>query len=134
MASLSSAWLGGCSWVVMAIRPPAATKLFTLFMVGWPQVQHPSPWPGQGENPGVWDFHSVTASHVWCLLRAACAEVSQACDFLLSRQMADGGWGEDFESCMERRYVQSAQSQIHNTCWALMGLMAVRWGQAREGH
>lgn len=56
----------------------------------------------------------------------ACAEVSRACDFLLSRQMADGGWGEDFESCEERRYVQSAQSQIHNTCWALMGLMAVR--------
>lgn len=56
----------------------------------------------------------------------ACAEVSRACDFLLSRQMADGGWGEDFESCEQRRYVQSAQSQIHNTCWALMGLMAVR--------
>ncbi|XP_030661943.1 lanosterol synthase isoform X2 [Nomascus leucogenys] len=56
----------------------------------------------------------------------ACAAVSRACDFLLSRQMADGGWGEDFESCEERRYVQSAQSQIHNTCWALMGLMAVR--------
>ncbi|XP_008143861.2 lanosterol synthase [Eptesicus fuscus] len=56
----------------------------------------------------------------------ACAEVTQACDFLLSQQMADGGWGEDFESCEQRRYVQSAQSQIHNTCWALMGLMAVR--------
>lgn len=57
-----------------------------------------------------------------------CAAVSQACDFLLSRQMVDGGWGEDFESCEQRRYVQSATSQIHNTCWALMGLMAVRWG------
>ncbi|XP_054556210.1 lanosterol synthase isoform X2 [Talpa occidentalis] len=57
---------------------------------------------------------------------AACAEVTQACDFLLSRQMDDGGWGEDFESCEQRRYVQSARSQIHCTCWALMGLMAVR--------
>ncbi|XP_062948610.1 lanosterol synthase isoform X2 [Cynocephalus volans] len=57
---------------------------------------------------------------------AACAEVSRACDFLLSRQMADGGWGEEFKSCEQQRYVQSAQSQIHNTCWALMGLMAVR--------
>ncbi|XP_058379294.1 lanosterol synthase isoform X1 [Diceros bicornis minor] len=57
---------------------------------------------------------------------AACVEISRACDFLLSRQMEDGGWGEDFESCEQRRYVQSAQSQIHNTCWALMGLMAVR--------
>lgn len=45
--------------------------------------------------------------------------------------MEDGGWGEDFESCEQRRYVQSAQSQIHNTCWALMGLMAVRWGRHR---
>ncbi|XP_070108744.1 lanosterol synthase isoform X4 [Equus przewalskii] len=57
---------------------------------------------------------------------AACTEVSRACDFLLSQQMADGGWGENFESCEQRCYVQSAESQIHNTCWALMGLMAVR--------
>ncbi|XP_028924452.1 lanosterol synthase isoform X1 [Ornithorhynchus anatinus] len=58
---------------------------------------------------------------------AACEEVSQACDFLLSTQMEDGGWGEDFESCEQRRYVRSAKSQIHNTCWALLGLMAVRY-------
>lgn len=57
----------------------------------------------------------------------ACKEVSRACEFLLSKQMDDGGWGEDFESCELRRYVQSATSQIHNTCWALMGLMAVRY-------
>ncbi|XP_063197639.1 lanosterol synthase isoform X3 [Chroicocephalus ridibundus] len=59
--------------------------------------------------------------------RAACQEVDQACKFLLSKQMADGGWGEDFESCEQRTYVQSAMSQIHNTCWALLGLMAVRY-------
>ncbi|KAM6200130.1 lanosterol synthase isoform 1-T1 [Sarcoramphus papa] len=58
---------------------------------------------------------------------AACREVAQACQFLLSKQMADGGWGEDFESCEQRTYVQSAMSQIHNTCWALLGLMAVRY-------
>lgn len=52
--------------------------------------------------------------------------MAQACQFLLSKQMADGGWGEDFESCEQRTYVQSATSQIHNTCWALLGLMAVR--------
>lgn len=61
-----------------------------------------------------------------CLCRVACREVAQACQFLLSKQMTDGGWGEDFESCEQRRYVQSATSQIHNTCWALLGLMAVR--------
>ncbi|XP_077584501.1 lanosterol synthase [Stigmatopora nigra] len=53
-------------------------------------------------------------------------EVQKACQFLLERQMADGGWGEDFESCEQRRYVQSAAPQIHNTCWALLGLMVVR--------
>uniref|UniRef100_A0A8C6TBC2 Terpene cyclase/mutase family member n=1 Tax=Neogobius melanostomus TaxID=47308 RepID=A0A8C6TBC2_9GOBI len=37
-----------------------------------------------------------------------------------------GGWGEDFESCEQRRYVQSSEAQIHNTCWALLALMAVR--------
>ncbi|XP_074857495.1 lanosterol synthase isoform X2 [Carettochelys insculpta] len=58
---------------------------------------------------------------------AACREVAQACRFLVSKQMEDGGWGEDFESCEQRRYVQSAASQIHNTCWALLGLMAVRF-------
>ncbi|XP_067405894.1 lanosterol synthase-like [Emydura macquarii macquarii] len=41
--------------------------------------------------------------------------------------MEDGGWGEDFESCRQRRYVQSTTSQIHNTCWALLGLMAIRY-------
>ncbi|XP_033842260.2 lanosterol synthase [Periophthalmus magnuspinnatus] len=54
------------------------------------------------------------------------AEVEGACRFLLSRQMEGGGWGEDFESCEQRKYVQSSEPQIHNTCWALLGLMAVR--------
>uniref|UniRef100_A0A668A943 Terpene cyclase/mutase family member n=1 Tax=Myripristis murdjan TaxID=586833 RepID=A0A668A943_9TELE len=55
-----------------------------------------------------------------------CVEVQRACEFLLERQMSDGGWGEDFESCEQRRYIQSSSAQIHNTCWALLGLMAVR--------
>uniref|UniRef100_A0A3Q2QLB8 Terpene cyclase/mutase family member n=1 Tax=Fundulus heteroclitus TaxID=8078 RepID=A0A3Q2QLB8_FUNHE len=56
------------------------------------------------------------------------AEVQKACRFLLDHQMSDGGWGEDFESCVQRRYVQSSSAQIHNTCWALLGLMAVPEG------
>lgn len=53
-------------------------------------------------------------------------EVRKACEFLLSRQMEDGGWGEDFESCVQRNYIESEQSQVVSTCWALLGLMAVR--------
>uniref|UniRef100_A0A8C1FT93 Terpene cyclase/mutase family member n=2 Tax=Cyprinus carpio TaxID=7962 RepID=A0A8C1FT93_CYPCA len=63
---------------------------------------------------------------------SVCVEVKRACEFLLSKQMEDGGWGEDFESCEQRHYVQSKNSQIHNTCWALLGLMAVRYPDIRE--
>uniref|UniRef100_A0A673HP45 Terpene cyclase/mutase family member n=1 Tax=Sinocyclocheilus rhinocerous TaxID=307959 RepID=A0A673HP45_9TELE len=62
---------------------------------------------------------------------SVCVEVKRACEFLLSKQMEDGGWGEDFESCEQRHYVQSKNSQIHNTCWALLGLMAVRYPDIR---
>nr|KAG5686212.1 hypothetical protein BaRGS_005557 [Batillaria attramentaria] len=41
--------------------------------------------------------------------------------------MADGGWGEDFESCEQRIYIKSKMSQVVNTSWALLGLMAVRY-------
>uniref|UniRef100_A0A8D2LCA2 Terpene cyclase/mutase family member n=1 Tax=Varanus komodoensis TaxID=61221 RepID=A0A8D2LCA2_VARKO len=61
----------------------------------------------------------------------ACQEVSRACEFLVSKQMEDGGWGEDFTSCIQRRYIQSTTSQIHNTCWVLLGLMAVRYPDVR---
>uniref|UniRef100_A0A9J8AJZ3 Lanosterol synthase (2,3-oxidosqualene-lanosterol cyclase) n=2 Tax=Cyprinus carpio TaxID=7962 RepID=A0A9J8AJZ3_CYPCA len=54
--------------------------------------------------------HTFQSGYVICLFHAV---------------EGDGGWGEDFESCEQQRYVQSKNSQIHNTCWALLGLMAV---------
>ncbi|XP_072022420.1 lanosterol synthase-like [Amphiura filiformis] len=57
----------------------------------------------------------------------ATSEVKAACEFLCSVQNDDGGWGEDFESCEERSYVASKTSQLVNTCWACLGLMAVRY-------
>ena len=43
--------------------------------------------------------------------------------FLLKKQMPDGGWGENFESCVQKKYIQSNTSQSVNTAWALMALM-----------
>lgn len=62
-----------------------------------------------------------------CVASDVRVEVQKACQFLLDHQMSDGGWGENFESCEQRRYVQSSTAQIHNTCWALLGLMAARY-------
>ncbi|KAL5006604.1 hypothetical protein ScPMuIL_015410 [Solemya velum] len=53
--------------------------------------------------------------------------VRKGCEFLVSKQKVDGGWGENFESCEQREYVESEESQVVNTCWALLGLMAVRY-------
>uniref|UniRef100_A0A3Q2PB37 Terpene cyclase/mutase family member n=1 Tax=Fundulus heteroclitus TaxID=8078 RepID=A0A3Q2PB37_FUNHE len=81
---------------------------------------------------GSWESWGVCFTYgTWFGLEAfACMghtyeSVQKACRFLLDHQMSDGGWGEDFESCVQRRYVQSSSAQIHNTCWALLGLMAV---------
>uniref|UniRef100_A0A8C4R4G5 Lanosterol synthase n=1 Tax=Eptatretus burgeri TaxID=7764 RepID=A0A8C4R4G5_EPTBU len=57
---------------------------------------------------------------------AACT-VKKGCDFLVRRQMVCGGWGEDFESCEQRNYIQSQEAQVHCTAWALLGLMAARY-------
>uniref|UniRef100_UPI00358E27D6 lanosterol synthase isoform X2 n=1 Tax=Myxine glutinosa TaxID=7769 RepID=UPI00358E27D6 len=53
--------------------------------------------------------------------------VKKGCDFLVRRQMVCGGWGEDFESCEQRKYIQSQEAQVHCTAWALLGLMAARY-------
>ncbi len=49
--------------------------------------------------------------------------LSKTKHFLLSKQMNDGGWGEDFESCVQKKYIHSKTSQNVNTAWALMALM-----------
>ena len=53
--------------------------------------------------------------------------VPKGCEFLLSKQNADGGWGEDFASCETRHYVASSSSSIVNTAWALLALMAAKF-------
>lgn len=49
--------------------------------------------------------------------------VRRGCEFFLSKQMADGGWGESYRSCETGVYTHHEQSQVVQTCWACIGLM-----------
>jgi lanosterol synthase len=51
--------------------------------------------------------------------------------FLMSKQNADGGWGEDFNSCVTEVYTPNADgSQVVNTAWSLMALIGPGWATA----
>ena len=49
--------------------------------------------------------------------------VRKACEFFLGKQKPDGGWGESYRSCETGQYVQHAESQVVQTCWAILGIM-----------
>ncbi|KAF1970506.1 terpene synthase [Bimuria novae-zelandiae CBS 107.79] len=61
------------------------------------------------------------------LTYATSEEVRRACHFLVEKQKDDGGWGEHWESCERREYVEHEESQVVNTAWAVLGLMAARF-------
>ena len=55
-----------------------------------------------------------------------CEPLRRACRFLLSKQRADGGWGESYLSCQDRVYSQLPEgeaSHVVNTAWAMLALM-----------
>lgn len=90
-----------------------------------------------GSWEGAWGvcFTYGTWFGVWGLLAAGAGEddpaIRRACAFLLDHQAADGGWGEDYRSCLERRWVPHRESQAVQTSWALLTL--VRSGLAGTG-
>ncbi|ODO05233.1 lanosterol synthase [Cryptococcus wingfieldii CBS 7118] len=49
--------------------------------------------------------------------------VKRACDFLVARQMEDGGWGETYMSCVTGEYTQHERSQVVQTAWAILALV-----------
>jgi lanosterol synthase len=53
------------------------------------------------------------------------SRIRRACNFLLSKQMDDGGWGESYRACETGEWVNHEKSQVVNTAWALLSLMAV---------
>lgn len=55
--------------------------------------------------------------------------IKKCCEFLLSKQRDNGGWGEDFTSCYDKAYACNGMdsygddgSGVVNTAWALLAL------------
>ncbi len=49
--------------------------------------------------------------------------VTRAVNFLIEKQNSDGGWGESYQSCVQKRYVQANRSQVVTTAWAALALI-----------
>ncbi|KAL2863488.1 terpene cyclase/mutase family protein [Aspergillus lucknowensis] len=47
----------------------------------------------------------------------------RGCDFLISKQKEDGGWGESYLSSEKHVYVHHENSQVCQTAWACLALM-----------
>ncbi|XP_058113477.1 cycloartenol synthase 2-like isoform X1 [Magnolia sinica] len=58
--------------------------------------------------------------------------IRKACNFLLSKQLASGGWGESYLSCQNKVYtnLEGNKSHLVNTGWAMLALIAA--GQAER--
>ncbi|KAJ5647316.1 Lanosterol synthase [Penicillium lividum] len=51
----------------------------------------------------------------------------RGCEFLLSKQKEDGGWGESYLSSEKHVYVQHEKSQVCQTAWACLALMEAQY-------
>ena len=49
--------------------------------------------------------------------------MKKACEFLLSKQMNDGGWGESYRACETGAWANHESSQVVQTAWAVLSLM-----------
>ncbi|XP_010244585.1 PREDICTED: cycloartenol synthase 2 isoform X1 [Nelumbo nucifera] len=60
------------------------------------------------------------------------SSIRKACDFLLSKQLASGGWGESYLSCQNKVYTNLGGNKAHivNTGWAMLALIDA--GQAER--
>lgn len=61
-----------------------------------------------------------------------CSSIRKACDFLLSKQLTSGGWGESYLSCQDKVYtnLEGNRSHVVNTGWAMLALIDA--GQAER--
>ncbi|RVW63096.1 Cycloartenol synthase [Vitis vinifera] len=54
-----------------------------------------------------------------------CPCIRKACDYLLSKELASGGWGESYLSCQNKVYTNLPGDKPHivNTAWAMLALI-----------
>ena len=55
------------------------------------------------------------------------ASAKRGCDFLISKQLEDGGWSESMKSCETHSYVNAEKSLVVQTAWALIGLILAKY-------
>ena len=53
--------------------------------------------------------------------------VQKGCDFLVKRQMEDGGWSESMKSSELHSYVESEKSLVVQTAWVLIALLLAEY-------
>ena len=94
-----------------------------------------------GSWPGFWGVNFIygTMFGIRGLLAAGETKspaLRKACRWLVSKQRLDGGWGEHFQGCLTNQYVEHTQSQVIQTAWAMMALLAVgtnHWDAIAKG-
>ena len=86
-----------------------------------------------GSWPGFWgiNYSYGTLFGVSGLLAAGTPNthpaIRNACEWLLSHRLPDGGWGEHFQGCADGRYVPHEHSQVIQTAWAMMTLLRANY-------
>uniref|UniRef100_A0A0D3G4V5 Terpene cyclase/mutase family member n=1 Tax=Oryza barthii TaxID=65489 RepID=A0A0D3G4V5_9ORYZ len=51
------------------------------------------------------------------------SSIRKACNFILSKQLSTGGWGETYLSSETEVYVGASRSHVVNTAWAMLALI-----------
>ncbi|KAH7165772.1 oxidosqualene:lanosterol cyclase [Dactylonectria macrodidyma] len=123
----------------------ACVTAFSLFQKYWPEyradevrstIERATSWIKTNQRPdgswyGSWGicFMYATMFALESMMNIgetySNSEVSRrGCDFLLSKQRADGGWSESYKACETMEYHEHPSgSLVVQTAWALIGLM-----------